>query len=475
MTKKKNIKESIINIIALCLFIMILITVWSTKNIEHEKEPPPTTDKEVVQISNEEQCLNKLTDSEKYEIIETFLLETGENYKKNNTMLNVCEEYHKIKEDASDLIKQQIPAMNFARGEYQETISLPNNDVLIIGGNEGDIKTVELFNNKKKTFQVITDNLNKYINPNISVLKTPFYLNNNSIYYQGAVYDIDKKQFSNNKKDLIKKIDDFDKKIASKQWQDQTNLTFYKLFDDGKILFANEASFSKGCKGLYLIDPVNNKKYLPGNFKYRKNYFTSVFLKEDTILIIGGYSYGAAHQLIIHYVIDVYNPITGKISLLGKLDPDYKSRPSDLPSKEDRSIPLVFNNNILLIPYNHYLCFYDLKLKKIVKRISLTYCPLKYRHSFKNPSLYDLMYPIDKNKLLFAPKIQGTQEERVCLLDLNGQEKTQSYELKGLLYPYQKLTPLNNGGILVTGGIEYQKNKPNIPFSNKAYLLKVKH
>ncbi|MGD9581500.1 MAG: hypothetical protein AB7V50_09010 [Vampirovibrionia bacterium] len=470
----------ILNILILFLFIIFI---------------PGCNQKEIQSVVNEEkdfytpeeeQCISKLAVSEIGELMDTFLIKDGDKYKKKNPESNVCKEYLNFKEKTSPIIKEQMPDMSFARGEYQETIKLPNDDVLIIGGNEGEIKTVELFDIKKKKFQIITDNFNKYINSNISVLKTPFYINDNNIYYQGAVYDINKKQFINNKTETIKKIDNFDSKIASKKWQNKTKLTFYKLFDNGTALFIKEYDDHNGSKGLLLIDLLGKNQYLPAYFKQNKNYFYAFLYKNNSVLIIGGYSFGSADQLIVHNNVEIYNPITGKITLLGKLDSDYNldphfTYPYGLNPHKNSCKPLYFKNDIVLLSgYTEdtmYLYYYDLNLKKIIKKNQSTYC--------------HLIYPIGKDKLLFVPEQYFTNKnmfsseiikvDEYCkrryaayLFDLNKQENSKKLYYTDILYPYQRLTPLGNGFILMTGGIRCQIKEPGIPYSKEAYVLKLK-
>lgn len=463
MSKKKQI---IINFLTVCLFI-IFIPGCNQKTIQTK------INKETIQESlsefEEERCFSKLTDRETMELVEKFFIKDGDHYKKKNPDNNVCKEYLKFKETTSPIKKEVLPDMNFARGNNQVTIKLQDDDVLIIGGNEGNIKTVELFDIEKKKFQVITDNLNEYTNPNISVLKTPFYLNNSTIFYQGAVYDINKKQFIESKIDLIEKIEDFDKKIASKQWQNKTKLKFFKLFDNGTALFTKEYN---DHKGLLLIDLLNRKQYLPIYFEHKNNDFNAFLYKNDDILILSGYDFDSAEQLKVHITIEVYNPITGKISELKKLDSNYNfnsrlNYPFDLDSHGNTCNPLFVDNDIILLPgysnYVLYLYHYNLNTKQIVNKNSLTFC--------------NLIYPINQNKLLLVPELRNPNsiyinKESTCLLDISKQENCKRLLYLETSYPYQKLTLLNNGSILLTGGIEHQMNKPNNLSSKKAYLLR---
>lgn len=476
-------------ILIICLFILN-ISGCSNKNEQHiQSIKKNNVTQKSLYTPEEKQCLSKLNANELLELMDLFLIKDKGNFKKKNPNINVCKEYFKHKESTSPIKKEALPLMHFARGINQKTIKLPNNDVLIIGGNKTDIITVELFDNKEKLFHIITNNLNQYLNKDISTLKEPFCINNKYIYYQGAIYDIKKKQFIKSKNELRNKLDAFDQQISSKEWQHKTHLKFYKLFDDGKVLFESNCDNYNGCKGLKLIDPIDGITYKEGNFKNKKDNFEVVFLNDETVLIIGGYGYHIDGSLLRFNYIEAYNPKNGNISLLGKLDSDFNFDPSfyypgDLNTNKDVYKSLIIKNDLLIPSYNwnkSFLYKYNIESKQIINKYKSHFYTLVQGETFQYPkySLQHVIYPLGINKLLYVPEIKNTligcnQRCNSCLLDLSKDKECIILDYSELLYPFQVLTPLNNGEILATGGIKCSINKPDVPFSKEAYLIKDK-
>lgn len=494
---KSNIKKwekfvsLLMSIIILVLLTLLILSLSRSTTVSHtSKVIKPNPNKQSLFSPEEEQCFSTLNGNEFLELRDLYLQKKGVQFIKKDPNINVCIEYFKYKENKSPIKKETLPLMHFARGVNQKTIKLPNNDVLIIGGDKTDTITVELFDNKKKQFQEITNNLNQYLNHNISTLKEPFFVNNQYIYYRGALYDIEKKQFVNNKNELINKIDSFDQLISSKEWQNKTKLKFYKLFENGKVLFVSNCDndYRCGCDGLKLIDPIADKSYLEGSFKNRKNSFEVVFLNDETILIIGGYGYHSNGYLLRFNYIEAYNPKTGKVSLRGKLDSDFNFNPSfyypsDLYPNNNVYRPLILKNNLLIPGYNwdkSFLYKYNIDSKQVINKYPSPFYTLVQNEPIKNLRypIQHVMYPIGTNNLLYIPDTKNTfntcnRRCVTCLIDLNKEKECTVLNYFQLFYPFQALTPLDNGEILVTGGVKCLINKANRPFSKEAYLLKL--
>lgn len=378
--------------------------------------------------------------------------------------LAVCQQMLKENDENSPVTIEFLSPMNKPRTSEQQTIVLKDGRVLIIGGDIDDRISAEVFNPDTKSFELISGDITPYLNKNFKtdVYDIPIMLPDKKVYYYGSIFNPETNKFSSANSGSGKKLKEFNDQVSSKDWQVSTKFEKAKLLTDGKIIFkklsenntTKEDNFrAKIYEGLLLKDPFNKTPYLYCKLMKRRNNFVIVQLKQENLLIIGGQN---KNDLSINS-FEICNPNKGTTQLFKT---SFTVEHYNYLAKT-----LLLPNGSLLISNEStdHLELYDSTTNQI--------SDINYLKDLCKPDLFSL----SENKVLFLNSFNYF--DNVCRFNITSMlydvPTNLFVELNNtcFLYPYQKLTQLPGGKILITGGSYCNNKSININNSNFAAIL----
>lgn len=351
------------------------------------------------------------------------------------------------------VVINRISDMNVPR-VYQHSVLLNDGRVLIIGGNEGNTISSEIFDPKTKKFSLLNDDIRKPEKLGVYG-EMPILLPEGKVYFAGKIFNPQTDKFSSDPQKLIKKTQAYSQPDLTR-WQliyydlmhyskekfliiSETHkfITFNgeyikleKVFNDGKLLFSGNCSLPTEqnnlgiCEDIFLVDPVTGKKFHRGKLKVKKSYFNVYRLYNDKFLII--HNDNSKDKCLY---LEIYNPINGQTKLI-------KQNFEEHPDSSD--VVLIDKNTIFFINNNDNKAF----------SLNLQSDQLTFLKSFYNINNYELKTGLLKDRFIYLIK-----EHLVYILDLSNKEvyMTWNYNVSN---DGQNFIRLSNGDVLITGGYD---------------------
>lgn len=154
-----------------------------------------------------------------------------------------------------------------------------------------------------------------------------FDLGNNKYFiFPFLVFNSKNQTFSLMPEEWIKKY----KQFANNRKFERKDIKYLNTFSNNTFLYGkktkvncpNNSDEGTYINELWLEDPVNLKRTKYGKLITNKSDFATVLLKNDHVLIIGGYTFSKEEKDYCKQLSDTieeYNPVTGEIKKIGKL------------------------------------------------------------------------------------------------------------------------------------------------------------